>query len=147
MINLNYYFSKFAPTKHRSAYSPKRVHYQVYVERDFSQGHIGTGQERTALSWRKAGSDWILKKKKNKFFIVRVVRHRTGCPKRFSLEFKTHMDGSLNNLVWRKVPLPMAGRGWNWRIFKVCSNPNSFMILTKVLKYYILKKPAIMLRK
>jgi len=41
-----------------------------------------------------------------------------------SLEvFKARLDGTLSNLGWWKVSLPMTG-GWNYVIYEVPSNPN-----------------------
>lgn len=45
-----------------------------------------------------------------------------------SLEvLKTDLNGTLGNLIYCKVTLPMVG-GWNYMIFKVVSNPNHAMI-------------------
>jgi len=62
-----------------------------------------------------------------------VVRPRQRLPREAvdapSLEvFKARLDGAFSNLVWREVPLPMAG-GWKWVGFKVPSNPNLSVIL------------------
>jgi len=40
--------------------------------------------------------------------------------------FKARLDGALSNLVWREVPLPIAG-GWNY--LTVPSNPNHSIML------------------
>lgn len=41
---------------------------------------------------------------------------------------KTRLGRAWSNLVYRKMSLPTA-EGWNWRIFKIPSNPNHFRIL------------------
>ena len=46
-----------------------------------------------------------------------------------SLEaFKARLDGTLSNLVRRKVSLPVVG-GWNEMVLNVLSNLNHSMIL------------------
>ena len=50
---------------------------------------------------------------RQKFFIVRVVRHWNRLPSGLvnapSLKaFKVRLDGALSNLVWRKVPLSIS---------------------------------------
>ena len=51
----------------------------------------------------------------------RLPREFVAAP---SLEvFKARLDGTLSNLGWWKVSLPMTG-GWNYVIYEVPSNPN-----------------------
>jgi len=69
---------------------------------------------------------------RKKFFTVRAVRHWHRLLKKAGdgpslAVFKARLHGAVSNLVWWKVSLPMAG-GWNWKIFKLPSNPNHSMI-------------------
>jgi len=60
---------------------------------------------------------------------MRVVRHRHRLPREAVAVFKARLDGTLSNLVWWKVALPMAGEV-DWMILKGRFQPKPSMILS-----------------
>ena len=70
---------------------------------------------------------------RGKFSTTRVVRCWNRLPREVmdapSLEvFKARLDGALGHLNCWEVFLPIAG-GWNWKVFRVPSNPSHSVIL------------------
>lgn len=71
--------------------------------------------DRTRGNGFKLAEDRFRLDIKIKFFTVREVRHRNRLPSKVvdapSLKaFKARLDGVVNNLVYREVSLPIAGR-------------------------------------
>lgn len=100
--------------------------------RNLLQGCVGTGQGGKALNLERVGLNPILERNS---LLRGWWGTRRYCSEKMGMAHPWKRPGSsygtLNNLVWWKVPLPIGGGG-NLIIFKVLSNPKHSDCIKKI---------------